>query len=84
METKKPTTGPYSQKRYRCDRCGLEQTHGSNHWGEIYPACRGCSGRNPLSPQAAMTCLEPMPEGYDRPMPWRMVKLSEVVEVKGR
>lgn len=75
-QNSKPTTGPYSVKSYRCTRCGLVQNHGTNHWGEIYPRCKGCSWKNPLDPSAVMICLEPVPEGYGVPVPWQKVKIK--------
>ena len=75
------TTGKYSVKLYKCTRCGLEQKHGTNHWGEIYPTCRGCSWKNPRQPQVTMECLEAMPDGYSKPEPWKMVKLGDVAEI---
>jgi len=72
------TTGKYSVKLYKCTRCGLEQKHGTNHWGEIYPRCKGCSWKNPMDPTAVMVCLETMPSGYEKLAPWKKVKLGDV------
>ena len=76
-----PTTGKYSQKKYRCNRCGHESLHGTNHWGEIYPCCSNCSWKNPRQPQSTHTCLEPVPEGMDVPTPWQFVAL-DVTEIE--
>ncbi len=76
------TTGIYSQKRYKCTRCGLIQTHGTNHWGSIYPSCSGCSWKNPLSPQTTMVCMEKMPKGYKKPEEWTSVKLGDIATIK--
>lgn len=77
------TTGKYSHKMYRCTRCGREQLQGTNHWGEIYPRCPGCSWKNPMDPQPVWVCLEPRPEGYDVPEPWTKVTLGEIITIKG-
>ena len=77
----KPTTGRISAKQYRCTRCGHEETHSTNHWGDIYPRCSGCSWKNPLSPIVVMECLEPIPEGFAKPEPWRIVKLGDIATV---
>jgi hypothetical protein len=76
------TTGKYSVKPYRCRRCGHEEEHGTNHWGAIYPTCKGCSWKNPLAPQTVMDCLEPCPPGYKKPEEWRTVTLGEICEIK--
>ena len=76
-----PITGKYTQKLYRCTRCGHEELHGTNHYGEIYPRCNNCSWRNPLQPQATHICLESLPEGWGTPEPWRFAKLGEVAKV---
>ena len=72
----KPTTGKYSQKQYKCRRCGAIESHGTNHWGAIYPPCKTCSWKHPMESQVIMDCLEPMPEGYDKPEEWKQVKLE--------
>ena len=79
---KKPTTGKYSYKPYRCTRCGKEESHGTNHWGQIYCRCSGCSWKNPMDPTAVFECLEPVPKGYGIPAPWKKVKLSDLVEIR--
>ena len=81
MKNNQKTTGRYSVKLYKCARCGLEQKHGTNHWGEIYPRCGGCSWKNPLAPQAAMVCLEQAPPGYGKPEPWKTFKLGSLCKV---
>jgi len=75
------TTGKYSVKPYKCNRCGLVQDHGTNHWGEIYPYCKGCSWKHPLSFGVVMTCLEKMPKGYKKPEKWKTVKLEDICEI---
>jgi DNA-directed RNA polymerase subunit RPC12/RpoP len=76
-----PTTGPYSLKEYRCTRCGRKELHGTNHWGEIYTSCKECSWKNPNDYISTWECLEPMPEGYTRPWPWKKVKLGDVADI---
>lgn len=80
----KPTTGKVSSKLYRCTRCGHEEHHSTNHWGEIYPRCRNCSWKNPMDPMPVWECLEPMPEGYEKPAPWKKVKLGDICDIKRR
>ena len=75
------TTGRYSHKMYRCTRCGREESHGTNHWGDIYPSCDCCSWKNPLDPSSAWECMEEMPEGYEKPEPWKKVKLGDIAEI---
>lgn len=81
----KPTTGKYSQKMYKCQTCGHESLHGTNHWGEIYPRCRECGWKHPMEIGQVHICLEKPPEGMGIPQPWKMVKLGDVCEiVQGR
>lgn len=68
-------TGPYSQKPYQCETCGREETHGTNHWGFIYPYCRTCDR------QTSWKCLEEIPEGYTIPEKWTFVRLGDVCEI---
>lgn len=81
MSETKPTTGRYSIKRYQCKRCGHESQEGTNHWGEIYSRCSNCSWKYPLE-ATVKVCLEPVPEGYGTPEPWKIVKLGDVAEIK--
>jgi len=76
------TTGKYSMKRYRCTTCGHESLIGTNHWGECYPRCTACGWKNPMMMGMVHECLEPLPEGYAKPTPWKMVRLGDVCEVK--
>lgn len=71
----KPVTGKYSIKPYFCPKCGHEEEHGTNHWGEIYCACHSCGN-------VGLECLEPVPEGYGVPERWKKVKLGDVCEIK--
>lgn len=73
------TTGKYSEKLYKCKRCGAEVMIGTNHWGECYPSCVTgmCIGT-----VAVWECQEQMPEGYIEPTKWKTVKLSEIVDIK--
>lgn len=72
MTKKLSITGPYSQKQYRCKTCGTVKTRGTNHWGDVYPYCPVCREIT------VWECLEPMPRGYKKPAPWRIVKLGDV------
>jgi hypothetical protein len=77
----KPTTGKYSQKRYQCTDCGYISLIGTNHWGECYPRCRNCGWKHPMQLGQVHICLEPVPDGYDTPTPWKMVRLGDVAEI---
>lgn len=69
------TTGKYSNKPYRCMQCGTEKLLGTNHWGECYPFCYVCQTTT------VWECLEPIPDGYKKPEPWKLVKLGDVCEI---
>ena len=60
------TTGKISSKRYRCVHCGHESTMTTNHWGEVYSRCAGCSWKRPGEGDRH-ECLDPMPEGFTNP-----------------
>ncbi len=81
MSEDKPlqTTGAITAKRYKCVDCGHEHTASTNHYGEIYIRCTKCSWK----PGQGMRheCLEPLPEGWGRPEPWKLVKLGDVAEI---
>jgi hypothetical protein len=34
-----------------------------------------------MSPTVTMVCLEPMPEGFEVPPKWKMVRLGDICEV---
>ena len=76
MTSKLKTTGKYSHKQYKCSECGKEESHGTNHWGEIYPYCYTCRK------QTVWKCLEPIPEGYTTPKPWKLVQIGDICEIK--
>jgi len=78
----KPTTGKYSYKKYRCTRCGLIKSFGTNHWGSVYPRCPGCSWKNPLDPYSVWICLEKRPRVYDLPSPWEKIQIA--IGIAGR
>lgn len=78
------TTGKYSQKLYRCRECGHEQMQGTNHWGECYSwgncnKCPACGWKHPMD-VTIWDCVETAPNGYSKPLPWKIVKLSEILE----
>ena len=68
-------TGKYSTKPYKCTGCGQEVEIGTNHWGEVYPNCYQCQK------PTVWECLEPMPEGYEKPEQWKIVKFAQVAEI---
>lgn len=74
-EVKKARTGKYSVKWYHCRECRYGRQVGTNHWGEVYERCPDCCKL------VVWDCDEPMPEGFEKPEPWRIVKLSEVAEI---
>lgn len=78
---KKPTTGACSSKPYRCTHCGHERQVVTNHWGEIYSPCPACSWKRP-GQATVSTCVEPVPEGYGVPEPWKIVKLGDVADIE--
>lgn len=77
------TIGKYSYKQYKCRRCGSIESVGTNHWGEIYSPCKNCNWKHPMDGNPTWDCLEPMPDGYDKPEPWKKVKLGDLIETKG-
>ena len=74
-------TGKISSKRYRCSECGHESNHSTNHYGQFYDRCPSCSWKSPMSPIKVFECLEPLPEGWGKPEPWKMVKLGDIAEI---
>lgn len=77
----KPTTGPYSHKKYKCRRCGHERMIGTNHWGAVYSRCSECSWKHPMETDVS-DCLDPRPEGIGIPEEWKVVKLGEICSIK--
>lgn len=75
------TTGPNSTKEYKCRQCGAIEKHGTNHWGTIYCKCRTCGWKHPMQFGGMFDCLEPMPAEYEKPVEWKMVKLSDICKV---
>ena len=76
----KPTTGNYCLKQYKCTVCGAVETHGTNHWGEIYPTCKSCGCKHPMEIGQTFVCIEPCPETHDKPEPWNRVTLGDLME----
>jgi len=75
----KPT--PYSQKEYKCNRCGALSMQGTNHYGEIYNLrCPNCSWKNPTQPFVTMTCTKEPPAGVGLPPKWTTVRLGDVLD----
>lgn len=75
-----PTTGEMAEKKYKCQGCGHESMHYTNHYGEFYERCPKCSWKTPMDPVRVYECLEPLPEGWQKPPPWKKVKLGDVME----
>ena len=75
------TTGTYSEKLYRCTLCGHEYLLGTNHWGECYPKCKNCGWKRPMEMGQVHVCLETAPEGYEKPEPWKQVKMGDLIKV---
>ncbi len=71
-----PTTATVSVKPYKCQRCGCEEKHSSNHWGNFYARCNSCSWKNPMEPAATWECMEPLPATHLKPALWRAAKLG--------
>ncbi len=76
MEDTLKTTGKYCVKPYKCQGCGTVKQIGTNHWGECYPFCQKCRT------STVWECQEPVPEGYKKPAPWKLVKLGDITEIK--
>jgi len=68
------TLGKLTWKLYRCVKCGSKEDQQTNHWGEIYNIkCKGLCGT-----YTVFECMEDPPKGYEKPPPWKMVKLDEI------
>lgn len=74
-------TGRITPKMYKCTDCGYESMHSTNHYGEIYPRCKNCGWKHPLSSGQVHICLESLPEGWGIPEPWKIVKLGDIAEI---
>jgi len=44
--------------------------------------CSVCSAEHFTDPIAVWECLEPMPEGYEKPTPWKKVLLGDIATIK--
>ncbi len=75
------TTGKYSIKEYKCRECGAVEKHGTNHWGAIYPKCKSCKWKHPMQLGSIFDCLEPMPEGYEKPEEWKTARLGDICTI---
>lgn len=74
-------TGKVSSKLYKCTECGHTEQQSTNHYGQIYIRCRKCSWKSPMSPIKVYECQEPLPEGWEPPANWNIVKLGDVAEI---
>jgi len=81
MSEAKRVTGKMSYKSYRCLKCGAVSSHQTNHYGEIYPRCGECGWKRPFEKGQPHQCLDPVPEGWDVPEPWKMVRLRDIMEL---
>jgi hypothetical protein len=77
----KKVTGKVTPKRYQCQTCQAIEIHSTNHYGEIYPRCRSCGWKHPMDVQV-FKCLEPLPEGWLTPEPWKICKLGDLVTIE--
>lgn len=81
------TTGKVTYKLYRCAHCETEHKVSTNHFGEVYSRCPNpnCVSRRPVvnatHKPPRHVCLEPLPEGWDRPTPWKIVRLGDIADV---
>lgn len=64
-----------SRKPYQCTTCSNEKEFLTNHFGECYPYCEICKT------QTVWKCNEALPTGMELPPKWKLVKLSDVVEI---
>lgn len=72
-------TGKITVKQYQCQTCKTVSKHSTNHYGEIYLNCNNC-GAGEIR---VLECTELLPEGWSRPEPWKIVKLSEIAKIVG-
>lgn len=76
------TTSKISSKLYKCAHCGEEHFVATNHYGSIYSRCPNfrCVSRRPVINATYKPpkhdCLEPLPEGMDRPEDWKVVTIE--------
>jgi DNA-directed RNA polymerase subunit RPC12/RpoP len=74
-------TGYVTAKRYQCASCGGITTESTNHYGDIYPRCPHCGWKHPMEAGQVLKCLEPVPEGWGTPTPWKTVRLGDIAQV---
>jgi DNA-directed RNA polymerase subunit RPC12/RpoP len=75
------TIGKVTMKRYRCRGCGRESMRSTNNYGDIYITCNTCSWKTPPELISTYECLEPLPEDWERPEPWKVVKLGDIADI---
>ncbi len=73
-------TGKVAPKRYKCQNCNTEIIANTNHYGEFYDICKNCSWKSPMDPIKTHVCLEPLPEGWEKPESWKKLKLGDICE----
>lgn len=76
------TTGKMTAKQYRCMRCQHIRTETTNHYGKIYSRCPECSWKHPMDATVS-ECIEPLPEGWDRPADWTIDRLGDIATIQG-
>lgn len=72
-------TGKVESKPYKCSECGHIESHSTNHYGSIYIRCNQCSWKSPMSSTKVFECQMPLPEGWQKPEEWKIVKLGDLL-----
>lgn len=81
----KKTVGKYTKKRYECSKCGYVKIIGTNHYGQCYSmwgSYNACPKCRPVYGSTVWNCVEPLPEGWDRPPNWKQTTLGEIGDFK--
>lgn len=77
MAEGKQIIGQATIKKYKCTNCGNVERFTTNHYGQIYnTSCSKCSWKG--GHLRTWDCLEPLPDGWDRPTPWTEVKIEAI------
>ena len=77
---KSQITGRVTTKTYKCNHCGHITKTSTNHYGDIYIRCTKCAWKRPMEISGHFTCMDPLPEGWGTPEPWRTVKLGDILK----
>lgn len=72
------TIGKISSKRYACAECGHVVEQSTNHYGQTYSWGRVnvCPNCPPWKRPNTWNCLEPLPEGMERPENWTKTTIT--------